>query len=236
MKPHFIFTDIETSGLSREVNEITQLAAVVTTPSFEIVTKFNQLCQFDVSKASAKALEIGHYDPDRWAREAIPFKDAAEKFKLFIDDYTWVPRTSGNSGRIYHVARMAGHNVKKFDGPFLLHHFQKHKIFFPFDMKRYLDTLELIDTYESFVHVELENHKLPYLCEQFNIVNEKAHDALYDCLANIELTKTLVTRISTLCCGVTQSAPTNDDILPTPPISTRDIKSDPLVEIEELKL
>lgn len=236
MKPYFIFTDIETSGLKKEVHEITQLAAVVTTPTFEIVSQFNKRTRFDVSKANPKALEIGHYDPDIWSREAVPFKDAAEEFKSFVNDFTWIPRTSKGSGRTYHIARMAGHNVKKFDGPFLFHHFQVNDVWYPFDMKKYLDTLELIDSYESFFAEEFENHKLPTLCEAFGVVNEKAHDAIYDCLANVDVAKEMVTRISNLCCGSMEKTISKDIILPPPPTLIIDTPSNPMDEIEELKL
>lgn len=231
----YTFTDIETSGLDKLKCEITQLAAVATDSAFNVLGQFNMLTIINESIANPKALEIGHYDPERWAKEAIPFKVAAEEMRKFLNQFSWMPKVSKGK-KAYEVALMAGHNVRRFDGPFMNHHFKKAKVFYGYDAKIYFDTMEIADLYSITNGVFFPDRKHGTLCDHFGVVNETAHDALSDCLANIELTKHLMGGIRNS--GINekiQPAPVIDNTVsdvPPLPISSNDIPNNPLEEVE----
>ncbi|MCL2675525.1 MAG: exonuclease domain-containing protein [Firmicutes bacterium] len=155
VKNEFVIFDIETTGLDRINDKITEIGAVrikngrlsetfscfidPQVPIPERITKLTGITDADV----AGALLIG---------EALP-----DIFKFFDG------------------AVLVGHNSESFDFPFLAHNALKEKIFF--DNKR-LDTYLLAKE-----HLSLDKNKLGDLAAHFGIVNTGAHRALTDAVA-----------------------------------------------------
>ena len=170
-----VFFDLETGGLELD-HPIIQLAAIATDENGVELSSFNKLVQFDEATADPGALIINHYDPDRWAAEAIPQADAVKQFSRWLDGFKSIERIAKTTGRPYYVARLAGYNAAVFDQPRLRKFFGAS--FLP-AYNHVLDVKYLADWYfhERGVEVSL---RLANVAALLGITVEKAHDALSD--------------------------------------------------------
>ena len=180
------------SWLSTPHHEIIQLAAVaVDAESWEVIDRFERKIAFEVGRASPEALEINSYDPEVWEREAVPARQAMAKFRDFLRNHSTVQKIS-KTGNPYKVAKLAGHNVARFDLPFLTRAYKALGLgFFPGDFIP-LDTLQLAAWWlDSSRERGLkpgdlpENLKLETLADYLNIPTDGAHDALADVEMNV---------------------------------------------------
>jgi DNA polymerase III epsilon subunit-like protein len=193
-----VFYDLETSGLHfEEGHEIIQIAAIATEftgGQFSPIEEFEMKMTFNMRKASQEALEINSYDPDVWAAEAVNQLKGIWAFVKFLNRYKDVERTSKKSGKKFMCARTAGHNIKRFDGPFMRGMCQRHDIFCPMDFLMELDTVQL-----ALWKLSVKNQRQEdgYTLEDLYqyLTGEpmpEAHDALADIRANITVANALL--------------------------------------------
>lgn len=96
------FIDTETTGLDSSQHEIIEIALIRTSPDLVPKEKFSALIlPQHIETATPIALEINHYDEERWKKEAIPLAEALPKVLSLTESCI-----------------MAGHNVP-FDMNFL---------------------------------------------------------------------------------------------------------------------
>jgi DNA polymerase III alpha subunit (gram-positive type) len=141
----------------------------------------------------AEALEINHYDRQRWLKEGMPPQIAFERFSKFLNQFKSIPMISKRTGRTYQVARLAGYNCLTFDAPRLQYHFKQHDLFLPAHPAT-LDVLALaMWRLSATLHFETPSAstKLGFLCEAFGVPLDNAHDALADVRGTIALAKRL---------------------------------------------
>ncbi|MBS3903574.1 MAG: 3'-5' exonuclease [Anaplasmataceae bacterium] len=83
----FVFFDTEMTGLNFE-HELIEIGFVkAKRQTFEFISEGDiKIFSKDITKADPNALEVIHYDPDEWAREAVPLKEGIEKFLAHTED------------------------------------------------------------------------------------------------------------------------------------------------------
>ena len=209
-----VFYDTETTGTGTRLNEdgkeykveeqIIQIAAAAfsTGPTWQKLDAFERKLIFNVEQADPEALKINHYDPEVWAREAVPPAVAAADFAKFVDRYRSVHRVGKDSGKSYQVTRMAGHNVLGFDNEWVEHwlrssgHLFKGGKWFSGDIWGALDTRSSACEWELVTgdHTPNGSRRLEDLAAHFGI-KYAAHDALADVMANARVLKTMLDRM-----------------------------------------
>lgn len=194
MSNRIVFCDLETGGVESRHPDI-QLAAVAVGPELVEIESFEAKIQFDVTKCDPEALKINAYDPDEWLHFAKPERVVVSEFSSFLRKHSTLVRVS-KAGKPYKVAKIAGHNVRTFDGPRLRAMFERHGEFLPAAWYWPLDTMELALWYYAWgVKPEPENYKLETLLAHVGVYfpeHGKAHDALGDCRATVLLTHHLL--------------------------------------------
>jgi DNA polymerase III epsilon subunit-like protein len=190
--------DLETGGFKRSHPTI-QVAAITVDVALEgwpEVETIERKVKFDHVICEPKALELNHYDPEVWAREAVPAAQVRQDLEAFFKRHQTLEligkSKGGNPGRPYKLAKVGGHNVKSFDLPRLVRLWGD--AFPPFCHWRPLDTLQLAAwVFGSIQHPRRPlDHKLPTLCAFFDIEHGQAHDALADARATVQLAQKLL--------------------------------------------
>lgn len=180
-----IYFDLETTDVDIARAEITQLAAVAVDADFREVDAFTQLIRIDEKRANPEALRINHYDPARWAAEAVPCARALSEFISWSLPYQDQTRFS-KAGRPFKVGTLAGYNAARFDFPLLERHCKAAGIFLPFDF-RVRDAMLVAQSVCDFAGITPENFKLVTIADVFKVPVENAHDALSDVRTTIGL-------------------------------------------------
>ena len=188
MKGPIVFVDIETGGL-QPYHPIIQIGAIAV-DAWEEVGIFEAKIQFDKGKADPKALEINHFSQDDWTH-AIPTNEAIAQFAAFLNKHESVSQKSKRTGKNFKVARIAGHNVQRFDAPRLRDAFKAAGVFFPAHPQT-LDTMHLALWYAHAANRVSASFTLETLAQGFGIPTEGAHDALTDCRITIAVAKRLL--------------------------------------------
>lgn len=173
-----VYFDLETDGVEIATAQIIQMAAVAVGPGFREIESFHRLVRFDEKKASPEALKVNHYDPTRWASEAIPCAQALAEFCAWSRPYQDVTKTS-KAGKPYKVGTLAGYNAARFDFPILQRHCKAAGVFLPFDL-RVRDAMLVSMSVCDFTGVTPRDFKLSTIADLFKVEIEKAHDALSD--------------------------------------------------------
>lgn len=188
----FVLLDIETGGLDPRRHAVTQIAAIAVDEQCVELERFEAKITFGALEGTRPALNRQKYDPKRWAREGRRADDVAFAFREFLDRHTAIERV-GSGGSSYRLAQVAGHNAADFDVPFLLAWYRRQKLFCPI-AHEVLCTVQRARWW-FLEHPELPpptNFKLGTLCEYFGIpLGDKAHDALADVEATLELYRLL---------------------------------------------
>lgn len=187
-----VYFDLETSGLSPWKNEIIQIAAIaVRNSDYSEVERFGPFyVRFDISKANPEALRICHYTEEKW-KDAISQEELVKRFGDFLRDHATVQMIS-RAGNPYQVAQLAGHNVVRFDMPFLQATFKREGGSFLPARLIGLDTLQLAAWHYYNDDTAPKNLKLEDLYVLLTGKEFMAHDAMEDVVANIELAKRLL--------------------------------------------
>lgn len=172
-----IYFDLETSGLSL-THPVIQLAAVATRDGKEL-SSFECKLAFDEKEADPKALELNHYDPAVWAKEAKSASEAIRSFDTWAAPYRSVKRTSQRTGNDYYLGQLAGYNALTFDLPRLRALYGTD--FFPFSYQ-VRDILQRVFFYfdEHPLVTPPVDFKLSTVASFFGFTVDGAHDALTD--------------------------------------------------------
>ena len=193
MNPLVIF-DLETGGVEPQHPDI-QLAALVLDGDRE-AGAFHARIQFDEDACDPEALKMNSYDRELWKAEALPERVVVAQFSRFLEPYRSIEKMSRRTGRPYTIAKLAGHNAQRFDGPRLRAMFERHDRFLPADSYGTLDTWQraLWWFHETGAHPP-KSYKLTSLCEHLGISVPEAgaHDARIDVALTAELIKRLRT-------------------------------------------
>ena len=140
--------------------------------------------------------------PHVWSSEAVAERMAVRAFAAFLEQYRVLGRVS-QKGNPYSVARLAGHNVARFDAPRLLRMFKRNGgAFLPADAFMPLDTMQLALWRFAEVEKRPKNLKLRTLCEFFGIETAGAHDALADVRMTVQVARHLFEQAASEPTGV----------------------------------
>ncbi len=166
------FIDIETTGLDVTKHEIIEIGVVITTPTLEIVEKFElKIKPENIGNADPVALKVNHYKREDWENALSP-SDAMQTLSLKVEDCI-----------------MVGQNVS-FDIGFLEYNFNKNNIKNPMHYHK-LDTISIAWA-KLHKKKDITHFSLRELCKHFGIENERAHSALSDAYATYLLYKKLM--------------------------------------------
>lgn len=168
--------DIETGGFSKTKNAICEIAILVFNRDFELVREFQTLIA-PYPRNAEVAEEVGQlvsYKDDAMAIHGIPMDDIL-KAPTAMEVAEEISDILDSNG----VVQFIGHNIKKFDKPWVENFMRRfgHPSF----------TMDCIDTMELSKSKGNAKNGLEDLCTQYGIENHKAHRALGDCFATIEL-------------------------------------------------
>ena len=209
-RPEYVWFDLETTGLSHPIpgvgiqddpaqDEIIQLAAIATggAPGFEETDRFE--VKIWPTDNGLGRMERGHaetgfafrFNKAEWAPpRSYTVTPACLQFKDFLDRHKTVKRIS-KAGKPYYVAQLAGHNISKFDIPFLFATFKKQGMFLPAS-RQGLDTLTIWPWLEACGADVPPTLKLEDLCKRYKIKLDNAHDAMADVEATVELGRRII--------------------------------------------
>lgn len=172
------FIDIETGGFSITKNGVCEIAMIITDNRLNILEEFQTLIKpyhrenGEPVTYKAEAMQINGISLNDLHEKGADVKAAAAKVISLIESFQ--------------VKTLIGHNSAAFDIPrldYLIARFHCKTIKKMFQ----IDTLQVAkDRYK------LESYTLENLCTQFNITNSKAHSALSDAKATLELYKKLL--------------------------------------------
>src|SRR3989344_1051301 len=167
---NLVFVDVETTGLSPDIHEIIEVAAIVADGrTFSEVKSYScKIKPEHIERAEKEALKINGYSPEEW-REAIPAKEAFNK----------VANISPNGV-------IAGWNVA-FDWEFLEHAFTREGIIHKFDYHK-IDVPSI--TYaQLFKMGRFASLSLWSVAPLFGIKLPSIHSAMEDVRATYEIFK-----------------------------------------------
>ena len=202
----YVFFDLETTGFElpqhrnnalpkTPEDEIIQIAAIATKgpPDFCETSRFeikimptpNGLGRMDTNHR-ANGFDF-RYRENEWKDNSYTQGEGLREFAKYLSFNATMKKIS-KRGRPYKIALLAGHNVTKFDIPFLYAAFRKHDFFAPFSFLA-LDTLALCPWLRALGMLDCEKSYLGSLCEHFGITLEDAHDALADVSATVQIAR-----------------------------------------------
>jgi DNA polymerase III alpha subunit (gram-positive type) len=139
-------------------------------------SQYNDITQMFFDKAYTKgALEATHMNKELLVSEGVDRNEAADKIQAFFNKHT-----VGNSKPI-----LAGHNIKKFDNPFLESFLRLHKIQF----NSIINQTQMIDTLEwaRLRWYDMPSYALGVVANELNVTLKGAHRALPDTVANAKV-------------------------------------------------
>ncbi len=184
-----VFIDLETGGLGPNHPDI-QVAAIAVRGWREIET-YEAKIQFDEARAEPEVLAMNSYDPEAWRTHAKPESRVVAELGALLRRHLSIGMVS-QRGKVYRVARIAGHNVVNFDAPRLKAMFARCNAFLPVDIYLPLDTLQLALWQCAMWDVKPASYKVSDLCRQFGVSLTDGHDALSDVRATIHLARELM--------------------------------------------
>lgn len=161
------FVDTETSGLTPGVHRVLEVATILTDLDGKELDCFEAKIQVPPDHAvSPEAAAVNGYDPELWARLAVPFERYAAFLKRNIP--------------YGHVAVPVGHNVG-FDRR-MIHESHYGKAFCPLSY-HLIDTVSLAGALRAAGIIDVPNLKLGTVTAALGIEHSAAHRAMSDCEA-----------------------------------------------------
>ena len=188
----FIAFDLESGGLTPAHPDIQLAAVAIDEATWGEIDVFQRKIQFNIDQADPHALEINHYDPAVWEREAVTEHACVSEFRRFVDRHKSLDLWSQRTSKTYPAARLVGHNAATFDGPRLKAMFDRHGYFLPADLRVRCTVQRALWFFDE--HPELarpRDMKLATLATYFGIPVAGAHDALADVRLTIALARAL---------------------------------------------
>lgn len=176
----FVIFDIETGGLDCEKNPIVEIGAVA------IDWNLNDLPDRNFVKIikpyddkliyNQKALEVNGLSMADIEKGEL-FDEVMKGFAAYLDSFK---KILGKKKPV-----IVGHNIQKFDIPWMVHCFKRVSLDFEDYFESYIDTI----SWSRYAHTEQLNFKLGTVCSVHGIQITNAHSALGDVIANKELFK-----------------------------------------------
>ena len=160
MKEAYVVLDIETTGLSKFMHKITEIAAI-RVENYKVVNKFETLINPQTHIPSFITSLTGI--SDSMVKDAPIIEEVMPKFVKFVKDAPFVA----------HCAT--------FDHGFLKHNAQTHL------SKELVNDKICTMKLSRRLLPELPRYKLSFMCEHFNIKNSAAHRAMGDADATHQL-------------------------------------------------
>ena len=183
---HTVFFDLETGGLQDDHPDIQLGAVAIDLDTGREIDSFEAKIKFDESLCDPEALRLNSYEREVWEREALEEREVVHWFSRFLlRKSAVIERFSKRTGNPYYVARLAGHNAARFDGPRLKRLFERHDAFLPASYL-VLDTMQLaLWTFAGLTNGKTpDNLKLETLAAHLGIATAQRHDALADALTS----------------------------------------------------
>lgn len=182
-KNYKAFLDIETGGFSTSKNGVCEIAMVVTDEDCIPVKEFRHYIKPYLRPDSDEyvsykddAMSINGINVDDLWNNGVPVEEVV---KMFVNELKLIESAG-------HDITIIGHNSIAFDVPRIKHLIDR---FWPIIN---LDRIQQEDTkIIAQKRLNLDSCSLANICEFFGIVNEKAHSALSDVYATIEVYKKL---------------------------------------------
>jgi len=177
---NFAVFDLETGGLSATKNPICEIAIVIVDSNLEIIEKYSEIiAPYDDSlKYEPKALEVNGLTMNQ-IENGKNSKEVVEEVISLFGEYT--------HGKGYQKKKpiLVGHNIDKFDIPFIVEFFGKHRK----DLSNFIEPNFTIDTmwWSRMKWIESVNYKLGTVCSNLGIKLENAHRALPDTVKTAEM-------------------------------------------------
>ena len=182
-----VFVDIEMAIVKRH-RPILQIAAIAVSRSLQELESFEAKVLIDERKTPAALIRNRHFDAEQWRREGQHPKVVAVEFGRFLGRHATADITATNQ-RPFLVAQLVAHHAE-FDGTFLREWFERLGLFLPASYRVFCTLHRAMWLFhEDPSLARPTDFKLGTLCEYFAIPfpAEKAHDALIDVRATVEL-------------------------------------------------
>lgn len=189
--------DLETGGLDQHRNPITQIAAVAVDAGgreWSEIEAFEVKVRFVEANADPEALALNSYDPAVWQLQAVPEREAAERFSTFLRRHAGLAKVS-KAGRPYTIARLCAYNGSRFDGEWLATWYKRMGLFCPAACFEILDPLPLARWMALGAADAPGDLKLASVCRWLGVPLVDAHDALADVRATAAVSRALVARL-----------------------------------------
>lgn len=173
--------DLETSGLSSDKNQILEIACC------PIDLELNNLKEYEsgiIKPYDSREINDGALNANGITIQQI--NNGREQKEAFQELCEYLSKLSSGRNKVH----LAGHNIKKFDIPFLQNWFDLNKT----DISKFIDLSFSIDTmwFARLKWLESANYKLGTCCENCNIELNDAHRAIFDTRANRDLVKDFI--------------------------------------------
>jgi DNA polymerase III epsilon subunit-like protein len=194
MNQKLIFIDLEVGGPNPKRHPIIQLAAIAVDERLDVLEAFEAKIRFNPKCANAYSLRKNSYHPGVWAQVAREPKEVAKDFAQFLRRHASVSTLSAKGER-YEVAQLVAHNAP-FDGPFLIEWYERLRTYLP-ARRQLLCTLQLALWHFAMTgEPPPANYQLATVCGHLGVPFHaaKAHDALGDVTATVQLYRALATR------------------------------------------
>ncbi len=187
-----VFVDLETGG-AEPWRPILQVAAIAVDAGLRELETLEIKLRFDMRQVHPACRRKRHYSAEVWRREAVPEKDAGERFAAFLRRHATVDLFSAD-GRGYRVAQLVAHHAA-FDAPFLTAWFARVGRFLPAH-PRVLCTHQRLQWlfHEDKTLTPPADYQLGTLCQYFGVrlKNHEAHEALADVRATAALYRAVI--------------------------------------------
>jgi DNA polymerase III alpha subunit (gram-positive type) len=193
--PKLCFIDVETTGIDRNVHNIFQISARITSPdASEVLSSFDSTFRPLTLQVQADALDQHGYSLDDLASLPTSSSTAYSEFVAWLSEHV---NRYDKSDKLHFVAYNA-----KFDAEFVRSWFEKHDdaYFGSYFWNPPICVMMGAAWFTKRVRSALPNFKLSTLCQcaELGWDEAQAHDASYDIDKTIELYRYLDENLSTL--------------------------------------
>ena len=174
------FLDTETTGLEEGVEEVCEIATIITDLNLKEVARIEMKVQVE-KVVPPQVAAINGYDKQVWEEEAKPFS-------VWMD---WISKQVSFG----HVAIPIGHNVGYDYNMIKLKYYKPKKKFFPLSYHK-VDTVGFALVLRMVGILKSDNLKLATVTKALNIKHENTHRAMSDCEASKALFEMVVGRLT----------------------------------------
>lgn len=178
--------DIETGGYSKEKNGLCEIGIIAIDEHHNEIDSLSILIkpyerersiqEFEGELVSYKdqAMNVNGLTVDQLIKDGVEPEEACQQIEYFL-------MKNGS------IRDFIGHNIDKFDSPWLNYFFGRFLQPLPIMFDETEDTMKIAKE-----QLSLDSYSLESLCNHFDIVNEESHRAVGDCRATLEIYKRLI--------------------------------------------